>query len=209
MPKMALFYQHMASTQIKNLCQLGWKLEFCVLSIESWQIWMVNSFLSKFPVRLGDFSGGLTAEKLQEWAPSKGSLDAFQRRSWNGGICWRCWSTYCSSLGLGSGKLRVWWIRSVSKFSIRMEIKWWTGVPTHLSVGCWGFCFKIYLVMETTLVGREFFGRWLIVVGICFCWGKDCEVKKDAFVTGFVFPTLLGILMWVLKSNTSHLTKSL
>ena len=43
----------------------------------------------------------------------------------------------------------------------------------------------------------EIFCRWLMAVGVCFCCGKDCEVKKDAFVTGFVCPTLLGILMWV------------
>ena len=61
---------------------------------------------------------------------------------------------------------------------------------------CWALrlLFKIDLVREATAGGPRFSCRSLMAVGFCFCWGKDCEVKKDACVTGFVFPTLLGLL---------------
>ena len=61
-------------------------------------------------------------------------------------------------------------------------------------LGVKAFVFRIDLVREATAGGPRFSCRSLMAVGFCFCWGKDCEVKKDACVTGFVFPTLLGLL---------------
>lgn len=77
-------------------CGIGWIGSFSETDMSS-SIWARKSCRN-----------GLLPRDL--WMPSNAG---------NEGICSRCWSTYCSGLGLGSGKLRVWWIGSVSKFSIR------------------------------------------------------------------------------------------